>query len=81
MANYLKDMELIESLPDEVAREVLDTLKYFTECYVTFQYGKFEVSTGIGIYSRYAPDHKFWGSAKANNIYSPQMQREFAKRA
>ena len=60
-----------EQLPISVQLSVKDTLKYFHTCYVTFENGDYHVSSAIGIYATYAPDHKYIGEYTDVDIFTP----------
>ena len=72
---YLSKEEL-EKLPDELVQEVKKTLKCYDETYITFEYGEFKEMPMIGLYKSYAPDHKFIGTVRAEDIYTLEERIE-----
>lgn len=66
----------LEKLPQNIAKEVRDTLKVYGECVVYYQNGKYETSAGIGIYSTYPKDYKFVGIAYVDDIYTIEERTE-----
>lgn len=65
-------MVKFNELPEEVKEEVREHLKAFRECYVVYEYGRYDVSNGIGIYASYAADHKFIGSYKDDEVFTEE---------
>lgn len=70
--NYEMTKDQIKSLPIEVQNHIASTLRCFDRCYVSYNYGKFSVSSGFGIYATYAPDHKEYGWVSADKFYTPE---------
>jgi hypothetical protein len=57
-------------LPESIQEEIKNTLRVFDGCYVIYEYGKYNVTTGIALKKEYAADHEFIGEYKANEMYS-----------
>lgn len=57
-------------LPKDVQEKIKNTLKCFRKAYVTYQYGDYSVGAGIGVYARYAPDHKYIGTYTDTEIFT-----------
>lgn len=72
---YLSLKEL-ENLPKELVEDVKKTLKCYDETYITFDYGEYKEMPAIGIYGKYAPDHKFIGTVRAEDIYTLEERIE-----
>lgn len=70
------DKTLLNQLPEEVQKEVLKTLKAFDEVYVVFEYGKYNVSTGIALKKTYGVDHRTIGTIKAIDVYTEDERTE-----
>lgn len=62
--------EQVAELPAETQKEIAEVLKAFDEVNVTYEYGKYHVSTSIAILARYAPDHKFIGTVYVEDFYT-----------
>lgn len=61
----------LAKLPADVQAKVLDVLKAFNECPVSFEYGAYQVGGGMCIRASYGADHKFIGIAYADDHYTP----------
>ena len=68
----MKTLEKLNQLPSETANEIKRVLRAYDECYVTYEYGKFNVSVGITIKAKYGTDYKWIGEFKAEEIYSQE---------
>jgi len=64
--------EELLKLPTDVVEDVKSTLEIYNECNITFENGKYKVSSAICISSEYAPDHKFIGVVYANDIFTKE---------
>jgi hypothetical protein len=60
----------IEELPDEVQREVCETLRVFAKCLVVYENSAYHVLTGAVVKARYAPDHKVLGVVYDEDVYT-----------
>lgn len=76
MANNRLTKSEVEALPVEVAKDIKETLTCYDEVFVTYEYGKYKVSTGCGISSSYAPDHRVIGTVYAKDIYTAEERKE-----
>lgn len=65
-------LQQLNELPKEIQESVKYILKAYDEVYVTFEYGKYDVSVGICIKSKYGKDHKFIGTFKAEDIFTEE---------
>ena len=70
MKNYAISKEALNELPADVITNVKNTLRTYNKVNVIFENGKYNVSAGISIKSYYATDHKFIGTAYAEDIYT-----------
>lgn len=73
----MKENKAIRVLPLEIQNEVLETLKYWSGCYVMQNEisKKYSVEVGIGITSRYNPN-KCVASFNNNDIYTAEEIQE-----
>ena len=73
----MKENEPLKKLPLEVQEEVIETLKYWSGCYVMQNEitKDYNVSVGIGISSRYNPN-KCVASFNNNDIYTAEEIQE-----
>lgn len=62
--------EQFKQLPIEVQDEARSILKAYDEVAIVYEYGKYNVGTGICIKKEYAPDHNFIGIVYAEDIYT-----------
>lgn len=62
-------------LPDDIKEECLDTLKAFDRVHVTYENGKFDISSGIGIYSHYPMDFFPCGTYCAKDLYTEEQRK------
>lgn len=62
--------EKIETLPVSIQNEIRETLKAYDEVNVEFEYGEYRVLTGVMLTATYAPDHRFVGTYKANEVFT-----------
>lgn len=67
----MRDQEF-KTLPIEVQEDAKKALRAYDRVYVIYEYGKYNVSVAIGLKSKYAPDHKFIGEYKAEEIFTPE---------
>jgi hypothetical protein len=67
--NYISK-EQLSTFPTMVINDVLNTLKAFSQVTISYEYGKYEVSTGCCLKSRYGSDHKVFGIARAVDMYT-----------
>lgn len=65
-------MTNLNTLPIEIREKVKSVLKAYDEVHVIFEYGEYHVSAGISLKAVYADDHKFIGTYKANEIFTPE---------
>lgn len=65
----------LEALPEEIQNRVRETLKAFSECSVTYEYGKFTASTAICVKSYYHYDHIVCGRYKQSEVYTEEERR------
>lgn len=56
------DSEDFKLFPEEVQEKVISVLGAYDECNVSYESGKWEVSPNCWIVSKYAKDHKFYGT-------------------
>lgn len=56
------DSEDFKLFPKEVQNEVISVLGAYDECNVSYENGRWEVSPDCWIASKYAKDHKFYGT-------------------
>lgn len=56
------DFEDFKKFPKEVQDEVISVLGAYNECNVLFEYGRWEISPDCWIASKYAKDHRFFGT-------------------
>lgn len=75
----MKTNSILKSLPDEVQCEVLDTLKWFSGCFISFANGRFNISVGCGLLDKYPQDFKSIGYLKNTDIYTNEEIVFFAK--
>lgn len=73
---YAISKEQLEALPKEVCEKAKDILKAYDEVSITYEHGQYKVSACIGICANYAPDHKFIGTAYAEDIYTEAERKE-----
>lgn len=57
-------------LPLEIQTQIKNTLRAYNEVNVIFEYGKYNVSTGISLKKKYAIDHEFIGTYYKDEIYN-----------
>ena len=76
MTNLNLTKAKVEALPIEIAKDIKETLTCYDEVFVTYEYGKYKVSTGCGICSSYAPDHRVVGTVYAKDIYTTEERKE-----
>ena len=69
-------LQTFNELPKEVQDDAKETLKAYDECYISYEYGKYHVSVGVCIKSKYATDYKHFGSIKATQIYSEEEMKD-----
>lgn len=74
MKKYTENEMKFEELPENVQREIKKCLHAFPECNVTFENGKFTVSTGVSLKAQYAADHKFIGVFYVEDIFTEEEQ-------
>lgn len=60
---------------DQLIAAIAHDLCCYDETHITFEYGKFEVSPSVSIVSKYAEDHTFIGTVKADEWYTPEQRR------
>ena len=58
---------------DQLIAEIASNLCCYNETNITYEYGEFKVSPSIAILSKYAPDHTFIGTVKADEWYTPEQ--------
>lgn len=63
-------MVKFKNLPKEVQEHIKETLKAYDEETVFFEYGKY--CYGVCIKAHYAPDHKYIGTYRADEIYTEE---------
>lgn len=51
----------LQETDPEVVEQMRTTLKYWDEVYLTYEYGRFQVSIGLTIKAKYASDYIFHG--------------------
>lgn len=68
--------ELFNTLPTEIKDKVKGLLRAYKECNVTFEGGKFSVSTGTCLRAEYPKDYKFIGTINKDDIYTEVEQIE-----
>ena len=69
---YAINKERFETLPIEVQEQCKNTLKAYDSVNVIFEYGKYHVSTMIGITATYAEDHEYIGNVYADDIFTEE---------
>ena len=67
-------MKKFEQLPKEVQNEIKETLKEYDRASVTFENGKYHVSTGDCLKATYPEDYEVVGEYKADEIYTKEEQ-------
>lgn len=67
---YAISKEMLATLPQEVQERVRQVLKAYDQVNIVYEYGKYNVSTMIGITATYAEDHKYIGNVYADDIYT-----------
>ena len=65
-------MTNLNTLPIEIQEKVKRILKAYDEVHVIFEYGEYHVSPSISLKATYSEDHKFIGTYKANEIFTPE---------
>lgn len=65
-----------EDFDEEVKAKIKEVLRAYDKVYVTYENGKFQVSTFIGIRSSYSEDHFFCGEYKAKEIYTFEERKQ-----
>lgn len=70
MKKVLMNDQEFAKLPADTQEQARSLLKVFDEVHITYEYGKYNVSSGIGIYATYAPDHCFLGTVRATDIFT-----------
>ena len=70
-------MKNLEFYPTEVQNEILETLKWFSGCYITECESKFKVSTGCGISDKYSDKETKSNFLKNTDVYSREQIRHF----
>lgn len=65
-------MTNLKTLPIEIQEKVKSVLKAYDEVHVVFEYGEYHVSAGIALKATYGDDHKFIGTYKATEIFTPE---------
>lgn len=66
----------LEALPEETQYKVKDVLKAFGQVSVTYEYGKFEVSTAICVRAYYHYDHIVCGRYNQTDVYTEEERRQ-----
>lgn len=69
-AEYTKNNEPFEKFPIEVQEDIKSVCRVYDKAFVTYEYGKYHVSAGIGITATYAPDHRMCGTYYAEDIFT-----------
>lgn len=64
--------EEFNRLPADVREKCANVLKAYDKVYVSYEYGKYNVSTGVCIKAGYAPDHKFIGCFLADEVFTEE---------
>lgn len=65
-------MMKFNELPQEVQEQAKTRLRCYNRVFITYEYGRYCVSTGIGVYKSYAPDHKSIGTYTADEVFTPE---------
>ena len=68
--------EELNQFPTEVIEDVLQTLKAYNHVTISFANGLHHVSTGSCILAAYPADHKVFGMAYAEDVYSEEERTE-----
>lgn len=76
LKRYAISKEQLEALPEEVCAKAKDILKAYDEVSIIYEYGEYRVSPCVAICAHYAPDHKFIGTAYAEDIFTAAERRE-----
>lgn len=58
---------------EQLISEVAHCLCAYDEAHITFEYGRFEVSSAVCVKANYAPDHTFLGTVKQDEWYTPEQ--------
>jgi hypothetical protein len=69
-------LELLNKLPYEVIKNVMNDLLDYDETHVIFEDGKYNVSPSVMVCSKYSPDHKWIGTFEAKNIFPDLAERD-----
>ena len=74
----MKNCAWLNNLPEEVRRDVMETLKAWEECYVEkYNDGSYKVSVGIGL-TAWKCDYKVIASFNNYDIYTPEEIQKYA---
>jgi hypothetical protein len=65
-------MKKFETLPMNIQNDIRKILKAFDNCYVTFEYGEYHVSSGFGIKAEYGSDYEWIGDYTAKEIFTEE---------
>lgn len=66
----------LEDLPESIQMEVMRILKAFHRVTVTYEYGKFNVSTGCCIKAEYGIDHFVCGRYTDEEVYTEEEREQ-----
>ena len=72
----MKNTNMINTLPIEVQEDIKKTLRAYDKVTVSFEYGKYHVSTGTMLKAVYGQDHKVLGYVTKEDIYTAIEQME-----
>ena len=71
-----RKLEKLNTLPDNIIKEVKEILKAYEKVDVLFEYGKFYVMLGVVIKAKYGEDFKHIATFKNTDIYTEEERRQ-----
>lgn len=63
-------MRTFNELPKKVQEEIKNTLKAYSEVFVVYENGKYNVGVGVALKSHYATDHEVIGTFYSKDIFT-----------
>jgi hypothetical protein len=69
-------LELLNNLPYEIIRKVMNDLLDYDETHVQFENGEYHVSPNVMVCSKYSQDHKWIATFEAKNIFPSLEERD-----
>ena len=58
---------------NQLISAIVSDLSAYNETYITYQYGRFEVSPALSITAEYAKDHTFIGTVKKSEWFTKEQ--------